>query len=140
MNAPPPSLERADSFRRTLGWALPVLILNAALLWHFHDRYWYPTDDGFYANIAERLLTGEVLGRDIQDIHPGLIHFVHAAALRIFGVDLVSLRYPLLAAGFVQSLFAYLLLRRRGVLVAAAGSIASVAIGVLQFFDPSPSW
>jgi sterol desaturase/sphingolipid hydroxylase (fatty acid hydroxylase superfamily) len=24
-------------------------LLNGLLLWHFHDRYWYPTDDGFYA-------------------------------------------------------------------------------------------
>jgi hypothetical protein len=140
LNGLPESTARLHRFSRTSVQVLPVLILNAALLWHFHDRYWYPTDDGFYANIAERLLNGEVLGRDIQDIHPGLIHFVHAAALRIFGVDLVSLRYPLFAAGLLQSLFVYLLLRRRGVLVAAAGSIASVALGVPQFFDPSPSW
>jgi hypothetical protein len=117
-----------------------VLILNAVLLWHFHNRYWYPTDDGFYANIAERLLNGELLGRHIQDIHPGLIHFVHAAAMKIFGVDMVSLRYPLIAAGFLQSLFVYLLLRRRGVPVAAAGSLASVALGIPQFVDPSPNW
>ena len=36
-----------------------VCASNAALLWFFHDRYWYPTDDGFYAHIAERLLSGE---------------------------------------------------------------------------------
>jgi hypothetical protein len=119
---------------------LPVLVLNAALLWHFHDRYWYPTDDGFYANISERLLNGEVLGRDIQDLHPGLMHFVHVAAMQVFGVDMVSLRYPLVAAGFLQSVFVYLLLRRRGFLVAAAGSIASVALGIPQFVNPSPSW
>jgi hypothetical protein len=119
---------------------LPVLAVNAVLLWHFHDRYWYPTDDGFYANIAERLLNGEALGRDIQDIHPGLIHFLHAAAMRTFGVDMVSLRYPLVAAGFIQSLFVYVLLRRRGPIVAGAGSIASVALGIPQFVDPSPNW
>lgn len=143
MSIPPndaPGPERPDNFRRTSVLLFPVLLLNAALLWHFHDRYWYPTDDGFYANIAERLLNGEVLGRDIQDIHPGLMHFVHAAAMQIFGVDMVSLRYPLVAAGFLQSLFVYLLLRRRGALVAAAGSIASVALGIPQFVNPSPSW
>jgi hypothetical protein len=135
----PPGAE-PTSFRRASVQILPVLILNAALLWHFHDRYWYPTDDGFYANIAERLLNGEVLGRDIQDIHPGLMHFVHVGAMQIFGVDMVSLRYPLVAAGFLQSLFVYLLLRRRGFLVAGAGSIASIALGVPQFVNPSPSW
>jgi hypothetical protein len=80
------------------------------------------------------------LGRDIQDIHPGLIHFLHAAAMRTFGVDMVSLRYPLVAAGFLQSLFVYVLLRRHGPIVAGAGSIASVALGIPQFVDPSPNW
>jgi len=126
--------------RRSLLILAAVSLANLLLLWFFHDRYFYPTDDGFYANIAERLLNGEILGRDIQDIHPGLIHFVHAAAMRIFGVDMVSLRYPLVAAAFLQSVFVYLLLRRRGELVAAAGSLASVALGVPQFVDPSPNW
>src|SRR5215213_9060066 len=99
--------------RRTLLVTVAVFLINGALLWHFHDRYWYPTDDGLYAHIAERLLNGEVLGRDIQDVHPGTIHFLHAAAMQMFGVDMVSLRYPLLGVGLMQSLFVYLLLRRR---------------------------
>src|SRR5204862_5854646 len=113
--------------------ALFILLINGTLLWHFHDRYWYPTDDGLYAHLAERLLHGEVLNVDIQDIHPGYIHFVHAAAFRIFGVDMLSLRYPLMFAAFVQGCFAFALLHRRNRWLAALGSVAITVLSVLQF-------
>lgn len=128
--------------RHTLAWTvfLAVSILNAGVLWHFHDRYWYPTDDGLYANIAERLLSGEILNVDVQDIHPGYLHFLHVAAFRMFGIDMVSLRYPLVLAGFVQACLVYALLRRRDILLAALASLATTAFGVIQFVDPTPNW
>jgi hypothetical protein len=125
--------------RLWLALAVAALV-NGVLVWHFHDRYWYPTDDGFYAHLAERLLSGEVLNRDIQDIHPGYIHFLHAAAFRLFGVDLVSLRYPLIAATLVQGALVFALLQSRGLITATLGSIAITSIGVIQFFDPTPNW
>jgi len=130
---------RASS--RDVWLALAVMCAaNAALLWFFHDRYWYPTDDGFYAHIAERLMSGEVLNRDVQDIHPGYIHALHVLAFSVFGVDLVSLRYPMIAAAFVEALAAFLLLRPRGPLLACAGSLAVVALGIVQFMSPNPNW
>ena len=125
--------------RGVLLW-IGVSLINGTLLWHFHDRYWYPTDDGLYAHLAERILNGEVLNVDIQDIHPGYIHFIHAAAFRIFGLDMVSLRYPLMLAAFVQGWFAFALLHRRNALLAALGSIAITVLSVLQFYDPTPNW
>ena len=134
--------ERRVIPRRLVSWVvfLAAAIVNGGLLWHFHDRYWYPTDDGLYANIAERLLSREILNLDVQDIHPGYIHFLHAAAFRIFGRDIVSLRYPLILAGFVQTCFVYALLQRRSIVLAACGSIAMTALGVIQFVDPTPNW
>jgi hypothetical protein len=117
-----------------------AVLISALLVWYFHDRYWYPTDDGLYAHIAERLLSGEVLNRDIQDIHPGYIHFLHAAAFRMFGLDMLSLRYPLVLAAIIQSSLVAALLSRRSVAMAAAGSVAVTAIGVIQFVDPTPNW
>jgi hypothetical protein len=119
---------------------LVSLLLNAALLWHFHDRYWYPTDDGFYAHIAERLLDGEVLNRDIQDIHPGYINFLHATAFRLFGLDIVSLRYPLVLASLLLCGFTFAVLQRRDVVLAAMISVAINALGVVQFVDPTANW
>ena len=122
-----------------LGLAL-VCVFNAALLWFFHDRYWYPTDDGFYAHIADRLRSGEVLNRDIQDIHPGYIHFLHALAFQLFGLDLVSLRYPMIAAAFVQAIVVFVLLQERGLLLAIAGGLATNALGIVQFMSPNANW
>ena len=127
--------------RRQMWLALAVVCAsNIALLWFFHNRYWYPTDDGFYAHIADRLLSGEVLNRDIQDIHPGYIHFVHALAFRLFGLDLVSLRYPMLAAALVQSIVVFVMLRRHGLLLAIAGASATNALGIVQFMSPNAHW
>jgi hypothetical protein len=117
-----------------------VCLVNGALLWHFHDRYWYPTDDGLHAHIAERLLDGEVLNRDVQDIHPGYAHFLNAAAFRLFGVDIVSLRYPLIAAAFLQSVLMFLLLLPRGLALASTGSVAGTALGILQFMSTTANW
>jgi len=127
--------------RRQMWLALAVVCAsNIALLWFFHNRYWYPTDDGFYAHIADRLLSGEVLNRDVQDIHPGYIHFVHAFAFRLFGLDLVSLRYPMVAAALVQAIVVFALLRRHGLLLAVAGAFATNALGIVQFMSPNAHW
>ena len=132
------SLQQRGAWRALL--FLAVSLVNLLLLWHFHDRYWYPTDDGFYAHIAERLLAGEVLNRDVQDIHPGYIHVVHVLAFRLFGTDMVSLRYPLMLVAFIQACVVYALLQRRSTILAAAGSLAVTGLGVIQFVDPTPNW
>jgi len=132
-SARPRDLMRMASF-------VVIAALNAFLLWHFHDRYWYPTDDGLHAHIASRLLDGEVFGRDVQDIHPGYAHFVNAGAMWLFGHDLVSLRYPLIAAAFIQACLTYLLLARTSVVAAAAASVAVTALGLLQFMSTTANW
>jgi hypothetical protein len=125
---------------RTAILFLLSFVVNAVLVWHFHDRYWYPTDDGFYAHIAERLLNGEVLNRDIQDIHPGYINFLHALTFRLFGVDMLSLRYPLVLASLLLGCFTYAVLQRRDIVLAALASVAMNALGVVQFVDPTANW
>ena len=79
------------------------------ILWHFHDRFWYPSDEGIYANQAERIASGETLNVDVQDLHPGYGTFINAAALRLFGANFLSLRYPLVAAALLQSWLAFFL-------------------------------
>ena len=128
--------------RRRRWWLFlgAAALVNGLLLWHFHDRYWYPTDDGLYAHVAQRLLSGEVLNRDIQDIHPGSIHFLHVLAFRLFGLNLVSLRYPLVLAALIQALLGFAWLARRDLVLGLAGSVAMVALGVTQFVSPTPNW
>ncbi len=114
--------------------------VNAWILWTFHDRHWYPSDEGNYAHIAERLLSGEVMNREIQNFHPGYGDFLNAVALRVFGMDLISLRYPLVFAAFMQAIIVFGLLSRRSLLLGVTGSIAVTALGVVQFLNPTANW
>src|SRR5262245_39088166 len=58
-------------------------LFSAVLLWYFHDRFWYPIDEGNFSTVAQRILSGEVLHLQVQDIHPGYINFLNAAAFRL---------------------------------------------------------
>lgn len=123
------------------GWAFVLAFLaNGLLLWHFHDHYWWPPDEGSYAHVAERILDGEVLNRDVQDIHAGAINFLNAGALALFGRDMLAMRYPLMAAAWLQALLSFWLFRRRGPWVALVASLVGTAFGVVQFLDPTAHW
>jgi hypothetical protein len=119
---------------------LVVLAASGAILLRFHDRFWYAPDDGTYAHIASRILHGEILNRDVQDIHAGYIHFVNALAFAVFGEELLSLRYPLVAATLIQACLIFLLLQRAGLLVAACTAIGVTALSFIQFLDPTAHW
>ena len=110
------------------------------MLAHFHDRFWWAPDEGNYAHVAERVLEGEVLHADVQDIHPGYINFTNAAALALFGRELVSMRYPLVVLGVLQCLIVFLILRPAGPLTAAVGATATTALGFIQFPNPTAHW
>lgn len=106
----------------------------------FYNRFWWAPDEGAYAYIADRLLAGDVLNRDVQDIHGGYVHFLHALALEVFGRDFVSLRYPLAVLTVVQSGFVFLLLRPLIGIAAIAGGVAMAALTFVQFLNPTANW
>jgi hypothetical protein len=128
---------------KSLPWIsvlITVMLINASLLWWYHDRTWAGPDDGQLAHVAERILAGEVLHRDIQDVRPGYVNFVNAAALYVFGPSLVSLRYPLALIVLVQSMLLFFLFRSHGSVMAGAISLGSVALGVLHYINPNHHW
>src|SRR5688572_13673989 len=122
------------------GAVVAALVASGLVLWHFHDRFSLPQDEGIYANLADRIASGERLNIDVQELHPGYGTFLNAAALKIFGTSLVSLRYPLVAAALLQSCIALLLLARRSLILAVTGAVATAALGVVQFLNPTPNW
>ena len=124
-------------------WVLPFVVAagaSAILLVHFHDRSWWPPDEGAYAHVAERILAGEVLNLTIQDIHAGYINFANALAFAIFGDSLVSLRYPLVAMGLVQAGVMFALFACRGAVAAVVASVALTALSFIQFPNPTAHW
>ena len=118
-----------------------VLVVNGSILWFFHDHFWYAPDDGNYAHVAQRIVAGEVLNLQIQDVHAGYINFVNAAAFRVFGLDLLSLRYPLVFIAFVQAVLIFILFyRSRHRSLAIGAAIAINALGLVQFLNPTANW
>ncbi len=117
-----------------------ALLATAWLLHSYYDRFWYPPDEGNYAHVAQRILEGEVLNLDVQDVHPGYVSFVNAAALGLFGPDLISLRYPLVAAGLLQAIVLLVVFREHDPWHAAVATIAVTAVGVIQFLNPTAHW
>ncbi len=128
---------------KSLPWIsifVAVTLINGGILWWYHDRTWLGPDDGQLAHIAERILGGEVLHQDIQDVRPGYVNFINAAALYVFGPSLLSLRYPLAFIVLVQSILLFFLFRSYGAMMAGALSLSSVALGVLHYINPNHHW
>ncbi|MEZ5826573.1 MAG: glycosyltransferase family 39 protein [Geminicoccaceae bacterium] len=117
-----------------------ALLVNTALLYTIHDHFWWPADDGYYAHIATRLLRGDVLYRDLEDFHLGLVHVVNVLSMALFGETLQALRYPLLLAAIVQSMITYRIVAERSPWLALAASLAVSATGLPQFQNPSANW
>ena len=126
-------LSRAVAFAGCLAFAV-------AFFAHYHNQQWNYYDDGVYLHVADRMLAGEVLHRDVQDMHAGYINFANALALKLFGNDAVSLRYPLALMGVVGAVIAFRLLEPAGTACAAAGSVAATVLSVVQFNNPSANW
>src|SRR4051812_12098894 len=112
----------------------------AFTMWRFHDRQWNPYDDGTYLHVADRMVHGEVLNRDVQDMHAGYVNFPNALAMKVFGNDAVSLRYPLVLMGIANAAMAFWLLAGAGTPYAAAGSVATTALSYTQFMNPAAHW
>jgi hypothetical protein len=98
-----------------------------------------PPDEGHWAHVAERVLDGDVLHVDVEEFHPGYIHMMHAAAFAIFGKDLVSLRYPLLAITMLQGCLIFLTFRSRGFWTALVASFCVATLGFPQIANPTPN-
>lgn len=125
---------------RPIAAALLAIAGSALILFYFHDQYWWGPDEGAYAHVAQRVLHGEVLNRDVQDMHAGYVNLLNAAVFRLFGEDLLSLRYPLVALGIVQAFLVFLLVRERGSFLAAAAAVVLTALSFVQYLNPTANW
>ena len=117
-----------------------VVLVSTVVMIVYHNRFWAPADEGKFAHVAERMLLGEVLHRDVQDLHAGYINFVNAAAFSLFGVRMVSMRYPLALLTVIQAGLMFLVLKRRGVATALIGGLALTSLSFVQFLNPTPNW
>jgi hypothetical protein len=120
---------------------LSVLGVSAAYVaWHL-NRGWVPLDEGSLAHAAQRVLGGELPHRDFDDVYTGGLAYVNAAAFRLLGTTLWSMRLVLFAAflAWVPAVY-YVASRFARPLMAAGVTLLAVAWSVPNYPAPMPSW
>jgi hypothetical protein len=144
---PSASAGPAAGGRRIQAWKdwrlllLGVLILSAGYVaWHL-GRGWVPHDEGTLGQSAVRLLQGELPHRDFDDLYSGGLTYVNAAAFRIFGTSLFTMRLVLFAV-FLAWIPAVFYIASRFVRPAAAAGVTllCVAWSLPNYPAPLPSW
>lgn len=123
-------------------FAAPFLAGVAAFVLVFatYTIGWWPKDDGVFAHMAERVLSGAVYGVDIQDFHGGYQTFLNAFLFKVFGADMVVLRYPFLLLCAAQSFLVAYMLRSKGFWFSFIGGLSMTTLSFLLFPNASPNW
>jgi hypothetical protein len=130
--------------RREIDWRLlllGVVVLSATYVaWHL-ERGWVAHDDGALAQSAERLLQGELPHRDFDELYTGGLTYLNAAAFRLFGMTLISLRVVLFAVfvAWVPAVF-YVASRFVRPVIAAGVTLLCVVWSLPDYPAPLPSW
>ena len=120
---------------------LGVLILSAVYVaWHL-GRGWVAHDEGTLGQSAERLLQGQLPHRDFDEIYTGGLTYLNAAAFRLLGTNLFSLRVVLFTVflAWVPAVF-YIASRLVRPLAAAGVTLLCVAWSLPNYTAPLPSW
>jgi hypothetical protein len=107
----------------------------------FVTRGWVPHDEGTLGQSAEWVLTGGRPHTDYQELFTGGLSWLHSAVFKVAGIDLVNLRWLLLAAAAIAQFCLYAIARRflRPVGAATAAWVALVW-GFPNYFAAVPSW
>ncbi|MCY7379703.1 MAG: glycosyltransferase family 39 protein [Gemmatimonadaceae bacterium] len=130
--------------RRHLDWRLLLTAVFAAsavyVAWHL-DRGWVAHDEGTLAQSAERLLLGELPHRDFDELYTGGLTWLNAAAFRVLGTTLFSMRLVLYAVFlcWIPAVF-YIATRLVRPVVAAGVTLLCVVWSLPNYPAPLPSW
>jgi hypothetical protein len=103
---------------------------------------WLPWDDGMLAQAAHRLLGGELPHRDFDEVYTGGLTWVHAAAFRLSGESLWTVRATLFVATSVSIPVWYFVARRFVESSVAAGLLTLTWFlwSVPNYVASMPSW
>lgn len=118
-----------------------VLILSAGYVALHLGRGWVPHDEGTLGLSAVRLLQGELPHRDFDDLYSGGLTYVNAAAFRVFGTSLFTMRLVLFAV-FVAWVPAVFYLASGFVRPAGAAGITLLCVvwSLPNYPAPLPTW
>jgi hypothetical protein len=128
------------SSRRRL-WLALVFLLSALYMARELKHGWIPSDEGTLAESADRVLHGELPHRDYHEGYTGGLAYLNAAAFRLFGTNLASMRYMLFLffLAWVPAVY-YAASRFVSPPVAGAVTLLAVAWGPPNYAAAMPSW
>ncbi|MBT8396370.1 MAG: glycosyltransferase family 39 protein, partial [Gemmatimonadetes bacterium] len=120
-----------------------IWLTASVYAWTYLDRGWVPHDEGTLALSAERVLSGMLPHVDYDEVYTGGLAIAGAAAFRVLGVDLFTLRLLLFAAFVVWIPVVYWSARRFATpplaglvtLLAAAWSIPGYSAAMPSWFN-----
>jgi hypothetical protein len=105
------------------------------------DRGWVPHDEGQFAQSAARILAGDIPHRDFDEMYTGGLSYVNAAAFRLMGQDLRSLRLVLFGMFLLWVPAVYYIASKFGPpLMAGAVTMVAVVWCIPNYPSPVPSW
>lgn len=142
----PASSTRGRAWRHHQWAAAPLtlvflLCIGAFVLLRDLDRGWVPHDEGALGQAAERVLQGEVPHRDFDDPYSGLLTYAHAAAFRIAGISVNTLRWPLFVFSLLWLAAVNAVARRFASPAGAAlAALTCFGLAVPNYRAPMPSW
>jgi len=124
-------------------WLLFALVFVVTALYMAQElkRGWVPSDEGTLAECADRVLRGELPHRDYHEGYTGGLSYLNAAAFRLFGTNLASMRCMLFLffLVWVPSVF-YAASRFVSPPIASAVTLLAVAWGPPNYGAAMPSW
>lgn len=134
----PRSAHRGGESRLVL---VTVLAIGLTYVGWRLGRGWVPLDDGALGHTAERVLLGELPHRDFDDVYTGGLGYLNAAAFRLLGTTLWSLRLVLLAffVAWVPTVY-YVASRFVRPIAAGAATLLAIVWSVPNYPAAMPSW
>ena len=116
-------------------------ILVSGYLGGHYDEGWIAHDEGLLGHTAELTLAGNTPHVEFQDAYTGLLSHINASSFKLFGINLASLRIPLLIGATMTAIVWYLIaLRMVSPVVAGVVTLTSVAWSFPNYFAALPSW
>lgn len=133
-------LSRNDSPARILVLCL-VMVIAGTYVGVRVNQSWIAVDDGVLAQSALRVLHGQLPHADFVEIYTGGLSFIHAAAFRVFGVNLLSLRICvfLFFLAWIPALYC-IALRFTPPVTAGMVALLAIAWSFPNYEAAMPSW
>ncbi len=120
-----------------------IAVVGIVLVYAWSGRYWVDSvDEGYFLDLSQRVLEGAQPYKDFATYYTPGIFYLFALAFKVFGTNLLVIRYLMAAIHGAIALLMYRLTRR-----VAPWPIAWLPFAIVAAFDswpietePHPSW